>query len=194
MNAEDDRLPAFEGAELHLHVAGSIGASLVPWWIHWLRFTSPGVVVNASVSPRAQRFVTPEALREIGGGEVWVDDWTQPELPRSWRSGRTGESECIIVFPATLDTVMRLSQGRASSPALMMMQMSKLPIVIADAIPAENPVIEHWRGILELRENVHFTPRVTGARADDRSTHKNGLNFPGAIVTANAAISAGRTP
>ncbi|KAA9104505.1 CypD family RiPP peptide-cysteine decarboxylase [Microbacterium rhizomatis] len=185
----DQQPPTFAGSELHIHVSGSISASLVPWWIHWLRYTNPDVVVNLSVSENAHRFVSVDALDHLANGEVWSDSWSSPSLTSGWRLGRTGRSQCIIVFPATLDTVMRLSQGRADSPALMMMQITKLPIVIAEVSPAENEVTKYWREILLSRSNVSFAPEVEGTRADDRSMAPNGFNFPGALAVANAALS-----
>ncbi|SDZ55844.1 CypD family RiPP peptide-cysteine decarboxylase [Herbiconiux ginsengi] len=185
----DQQPPTFEGSELHIHVSGSISASLVPWWIHWLRYTNPDVVVNLSVSENAHRFVSVDALDHLANGEVWSDSWSSPSLTSGWRLGGTGRSQCIIVFPATLDTVMRLSQGRADTPALMMMQITNLPIVIAEVSPAENEVIGFWREILLRRSNVSFAPEVEGTRADDRSTARNGFNFPGALAVVNAALS-----
>ncbi|WP_219814791.1 CypD family RiPP peptide-cysteine decarboxylase [Rathayibacter rathayi] len=185
-------LATFEGSELHLHVSGSISASLVPWWINWIRFITPEVVINVSVSSRATSFVTVGALQGLANGEVWLDDWETPGLPHSWRNGRSGNSECIIVFPATLDTVMRLAQGRADSPALMMLQITDLPIVLADVFPAENAVINHWREVLLKRPNIAFAPQIDTPRADDRKTTTSGFNLPGALATANEAIAASR--
>jgi len=181
----------YSGSELHLHVSGSISASLVPWWINWLRFTTPDVVVNVSVSKRAAAFVSVEAVRTLANGEVWTDDWESPDLTHSWRDGQTGSSECIIVFPATLDTVMRLAQGRTDSPSLMMMQITELPIVLADVFPAANQVIEHWSDILLTRPNVAFAPRIETPRADDRTLMSSGFNLPGALAVANERIERG---
>lgn len=183
-----DGLPTFVGAELHVHISGAISAALVPWWLHWLRYTSPGVPVNVSISPNAKRFVSYEALQALLDGEVWVDDWDTPALPHSWREGRSGNSQCIVVLPATQDTIMRLAQGRADSPALMMMQLSDLPIVIASVSPVRNEVSEYWIALLARRENVHFAPHVAGVRADDRTAHDSGFNFPGALAIANEQL------
>ncbi|MFE5396632.1 hypothetical protein ACFQ9U_18990 [Streptomyces sp. NPDC056568] len=93
----------FEGAELHLHVTGSISAAPVPRWIHWLRQTHTELTVNVSVTRSAERFVSVRALRHIADGRVWTDFWDDPELPGEVNSGECGASECFLVFPATLD-------------------------------------------------------------------------------------------
>lgn len=179
---------AYLGTELHLHISGSISASLMPWWIHWLRYVSPEVIVNVSVSLSACRFITLDAVSQLANGEVWIDDWSQAELPRSWRHGRPGNSECILLIPASLDTTMRLSQGRADSPALMMLQNTTLPIIIGDVIPVHNPVIDYWKSILTKRSNIFFAPRIEGLRADNRDRQSIGFDFPGSIEIANQQI------
>ncbi|MFJ9622549.1 CypD family RiPP peptide-cysteine decarboxylase [Streptomyces sp. NPDC101181] len=183
----------FDGEELHLHVTGSISAALVPWWVHWLRDLHPGLTVNVSVTRSATRFVTVRALRHLVNGQVWVDCWDDPGLPAEVNHGRSGGSECFLVFPATLDTLMRLAQGRADSPALLMLQVTTGPIVIADTLPGSNEIVESHLRVLRLRPNVGFAPRVTGVRASSRSATEIGFNLPGAITVANEMVKKGRT-
>jgi hypothetical protein len=185
----EDAFPEFQGNALHLHVTGGIAASLTPWWINWLRAISPHVVVHVSVTPRAQRFVSLQALRAMANGSVWSDDWDADGLPHSWREGGAAGCDCILVFPASLDTVMRLAQGRAETPALMMLQITKLPVIVADVSPADNEVIEHWRRVLAKRPNVAFVPQIDTFRADSRYITKSGFNMPGAIMLANGMLS-----
>ncbi|MFI9122957.1 CypD family RiPP peptide-cysteine decarboxylase [Streptomyces bikiniensis] len=183
----------YEGTELHLHVTGSIGAALVPWWIHWLRELHPDLVVNVSVTPAASRFLAVRALRHLANGTVWTDAWDDPDVPPEVNAGRSGGSECFVVFPATLDTVMRLAQGRADSPALLMLQVTDAPIVVADTFPGTNEIVESHLRTLELRPNVAFAPRVNGVRASDRSSAEVGFNLPGALGVANSMRKEGRS-
>ena len=178
----------YVGTEVHLHVTGSISASLVPWWVHWFRELNPDVVVNLSITTSATQFVTLRALEKLANGEVWADTWGHPGPPSSVHQGKSGGSESIIIFPATLDTLMRLAQGRADSPALMMLQITSMPIVIADTLPGTNEIIERNRQALSLRENIRFAPRVTGVRANGRQKFEVGFNLPGAIAIANDAM------
>ncbi|MEV5882771.1 CypD family RiPP peptide-cysteine decarboxylase [Streptomyces sp. NPDC052020] len=182
----------FQGAELHLHVTGSISAALVPWWIHWLRELHPGLTVNVSVTQSATRFLAVRSLRHLANGQVWIDSWDEPELPPEVNAGESGSSECFILFPATLDTLMRLAQGRADSPALLMLQVTERPIVIADTLPGSNEIIESNVRTLRLRPNVGFAPRVTGVRAGSRAKAEVGFNLPGALTVANELVKEGR--
>lgn len=182
----------FQGAEVHVHITGSISAALVPWWIHWLRELNPELTVNVSVTRSATRFLAVRSLRHLANGQVWVDAWDESDVPPEVNSGRSGASECLLVFPATLDTLMRLAQGRADSPALMMLQVTDLPIVIADTLPGSNEIVEANLRTLRLRSNVAFAPRVTGVRASNRAAAEVGFNLPGAIAVANEMLKKGR--
>lgn len=182
----------FDGAELHLHVTGSISAALVPWWLHWLRELHADLVVNVSVTRSATRFVTVRALRHLANGQVWSDSWDDPELPPEVNTGESGASECFLLFPATLDTLMRLAQGRADSPALLMLQVTNRPIVIADTLPGGNEIVQRHVEALGLRPNVGFAPRVTGVRAGSRAKAEVGFNLPGAITVANEMLKRDR--
>jgi phosphopantothenoylcysteine synthetase/decarboxylase len=183
----------FEGTEVHLHVTGSISAALVPWWIHWLRELHADLTVHVSVTRSAERFLAVRSLRHLANGRVWTDSWDDPGLPPEINSGKSGGSECFLVFPATLDTLMRLAQGRADSPALMMLQVTTLPIVIADTLPGSNEIVESNLRTLRLRSNIAFAPRVTGVRAGTRSAAEVGFNLPGALTVANEMVGKGRS-
>lgn len=186
-------LETFSGAELHMHVTGSIGAALVPWWIHWLREVNPDILVNVSITRSAGRFLSRLSLERLANGRVWLDSWDDASVPRDVHSGLSGGSECFILFPATLDTLMRLAQGRSDSPALLMFQVTSLPIVLADTLPGSNEIIESNLEALRNRRNIGFAPRVNGIRAGTRSTVELGFNLPGAIAVANTMMKEGRS-
>lgn len=187
MTAEEDDYGVYRGNEIHFHISGAISASLVPWWIHWFRHINTAVIVNVSISRSARRFVSIEALTHLSNGKVWEDDWETAET-QHWRDGGTGSSDCIVVFPATLDTTMRLAQGRSDSPALMMLQLTSLPVILCESIPAANSVIDHWRNLLLERSNFYTAPYVSGVKTSDRQQQDSGFNLPGAITLANELI------
>lgn len=181
----------YEGKEIHFHVTGAISASLVPWWLLWFLELTPGVTTNVSVTRAAQSFVSLRALERLATGRVWSDTWESEDTPPEVHTGRSGDSECFVIFPATIDTTMRLAQGRTDSPALMMLQTTELPIVIADAHPARNAVIDEGIRVLLSRRNVELAPRIQSIRASDRSVGESGFNLPGAITVANSLITKG---
>jgi hypothetical protein len=64
------------------------------------------------------------------------------------------------MFPATLDSVMRLAGGRSDSPMLMALQLTTRPIGIAATFPGMNEVIQEQIGRLPRRPNVVFSGEV----------------------------------
>ena len=166
---------------IHLHISGGVAATLMPWWVQWLRTNSDSLIINCSISAGALRFVTEEGLRSLCNGSVWSDSWDSPDLPGSWMDGESPGATGFLVAPASLNTVMKLSAGETSTPAMMMLQMTKRPIVLADTIPGGNEIIEENIERLSRRHNVHWAPRVEGFRAVDRSAKMTGFNIPGAF-------------
>lgn len=179
----------FLGRELHFHITGAISASLVPWWLHWFRTINTEVKVNASITRSALQFVSLRAVSEIVNGRTWVDQWSDASVNTEVNYGASGESECFIVFPSTLDSAMRLSQGRCDSPALMMLQMTELPIIIGATFPGTNSVVEGHLESLRRRRNIDFVPNVESVRAKDRSTALTGFDLPAAISIANSLLA-----
>ncbi|WP_308608670.1 CypD family RiPP peptide-cysteine decarboxylase [uncultured Corynebacterium sp.] len=177
------------GDSIHFHISGAIGAALMPWWIHWFRTNNPIVKCCVSISDNAMRFVSHKALQQIANGEVWRDRWDEEFLPGYWRDGGLTGLSSIILAPASLDTLMRLSHGRADSPALMMMQIATCPIVIADSIPGSNIIVEDAISRLKKRANVSFTPRVSAYRAPTRARQESGFNVPQSVRIASARLA-----
>lgn len=178
----------FLGSALHLHVTGALASSMVPWWVQWFRALHPQAVVNLSVSKAAEQFVSIRALRNLANGAVWRDDWDNPDLGTEWSSGRSGDSEAFIVFPASINTTMKLANAQTDSPALMMLQITDLPIIIADTFPGDSPALSHRVDLLSERENIQFAPRVTGYRAHNRETAEVGFNLPGCLEIVNEML------
>lgn len=185
MNSTQADYGKYSKPAIHFHITGALSASMMPWWMNWFRSINPGTKCFASVSQMAARFVSIEAIRAILNADVWIDSWNSDSLPKYWREGGPEKDCSIVVAPASIDTVMKISQGRTETPALMMLQLSALPIVIADSMPGTNEIIEDYRGRLSARSNVMFTDRVSAFASIDRSRHASGFNFPDAISKAN---------
>jgi phosphopantothenoylcysteine decarboxylase/phosphopantothenate--cysteine ligase len=108
----------------------------------------------------AKEFVTLRALRTLATGSVWTDDWSDPDLPESAHIAIAEISECFAVFPATLNITMKLAQGLTDTPALMALQLTKAPVVLASAFPGENEVITQHIETLKRRPNLALAEPV----------------------------------
>jgi hypothetical protein len=161
--------PTFSAQRLTLLVTGSVNAALVPYWLHWLAQAYPNLETSVLVTRTAEQFVTIPALSALVTGDVWRDSWDEPKLPKSPHIELVQRSDCFAVFPATLHTTMRLAQGSCESPALMSLQLTRKPVVIAPSFPGTNEIIEHHRLLLSQRPNVAFSRAVPAFSVGQRS-------------------------
>ena len=160
MDAPPQQVPVFSAKRLHLHVSGSVNAALVPHWLNWLRMFYPDLGVSLSVARSALRFVTIDSLRLLSSGPVWTDTWESTDVPSGVHSGLDDEVECFGIFPATLNTTMRLAAGLCDSPMLMALQLTRRPIGIATSFPGTNTLIDRRIQDLTQRDNIVFTRQV----------------------------------
>ncbi|WP_298180727.1 flavoprotein [Saccharomonospora sp.] len=188
--ATNAALPALPARSVLFLVTGSVNAALVPYWFHWLRQAYPDLTVHAVVTESAQRFVTVEALRRLVSGSVWTDSWDDPNLPTEAHVSLADIADCYAVFPATLDFTMRLAGGFGNTPALLALQMTTKPIVLAAAHPASNAVVEEMTTRLLKRENVAFSPTVPSYSVGKKKWEgETGFYLPGVLETLNKLLS-----
>lgn len=153
-------LPTFSARRLQVFATGSINAALLPYWLNWARTFYPTLTVSVGISRSASRFVSREAVSRLASGPVFSDEWDDPELPEGSHRGIDAGADCYAMFPATLDSVMRLAGGRSDSPMLMALQLTTKPIGIAATFPRMNEVIQEQIDRLLRRPNVVFSGEV----------------------------------
>lgn len=152
--------PALPAKRMVLWVTGSIGAALVPYWLNWLGQMYPNLTVNVVITRSAARFVSVEALTHLASGDVWVDDWDLQEGVSTTHLELERLADCFVVFPATLNSAMSLANGAAHSPALMCLQLTSKPVVLAPSFPGTNVLIEEKLDRLLQRPNVAISESV----------------------------------
>lgn len=152
--------PPFTAERLLLFVTGSINAALLPYWLNWLRHMYPSLVTHVAITRSAERFVSVEAMRHFVTGEVWQDSWEDLRLPRSAHIDLEEMTDCFAVFPATLNTTMRLASGVSDTPTMLALQTTIKPIAIAPAFPGGNVLIDSQIKRLKQRPNLVFSALV----------------------------------
>ncbi|MEX5297018.1 flavoprotein [Kocuria sp. CPCC 205268] len=194
MSTSPSQAPIFSADRLHLHVTGSVNAALVPHWLNWLRIFYPDLTVSMSVTHSALRFVTLDSLRLLSSGSVWIDAWDSPDIPSGVHNGLDEDTECFGIFPATLNTTMRLAAGLSDSPMLMALQLTRRPIAVATSFPGTNPLIDQRLEDLQRRNNIIFTPQVP-AYSVSQDQWKGGTGFfmPFLLETLETKLSAPET-
>ncbi len=90
------------------------------------------VDVEVVMTPDAQNFIRPLMFEALIGRESWCDPFS-PRMPHIHLSRG---AHAIVVAPATMDFINKLSVGICDQLLLSLCQASKVPIVIA---PAMNP-------------------------------------------------------
>ncbi|MFH9590294.1 flavoprotein [Streptomyces luteogriseus] len=145
---------------------GAIAAAHLPTWISWVRAIQPEADLRIVITRSATRFVSAEALRVLGDCEVVVDQWES--VPRHYRAFHVETAEwadVTLVYPATMAFLTRFSIGMTDTPALLTLQCSEKPVVIAPSLPsgtAGSPIVAQHLATLQERKHVTVLPTVSG--------------------------------
>lgn len=161
-------------------ITGSANAALVPNWLLWMHHVLPQVTTHAVLTAAAERFVTLGALRQLASGRVARDSWDDPAFATGYRDLES-QAECFAIFPATLNTLMKLAGGLSDSPALLALQTTRKPIGVAPAVPGTNEVIDRRLGELRRRSNVVFAATGPAVSVVHGATGETGFDLPGVL-------------
>ncbi|MFI8569083.1 flavoprotein [Rhodococcus sp. NPDC078407] len=179
------------GRNIVLVATGSIGTSLLPIWLPWLRHAAD-VNIRVVLTRAATRFVGTAAVHAFAGGSVRLDDWdacgdeaAHVEM-NSW-------ADAYLVHPATMNFVSRFAAGLCDSPYLLAMQGFTGPIVIAGAAPpgfVESPVWGQYERAIGARPNVRLLAPTEGfSTADPDNAGLPAVQFPLAVGALADAIT-----
>lgn len=129
---------------------GSVTAAFLPFHVAWLRSQRPDVVPTVVVTRSATRFVSTAALTALAGDPVALDDWDSFPDGDAPHVRWSRDIDAALVYPATLDHLGRLARGAADTPALLALQLTTAPIVLAPALPPGGPTSAAYRSALDL--------------------------------------------
>lgn len=157
--------PAFGAERLLLIGTGAINVAFLPFWLNWLTLSYPQVQCQIVLTRSAEKFVTRAALTALAHREVMQDAW--PDEPQT--GARHVElvewADAVAVFPATMHFLGRLALGVADTPALLALQCTPAPIVLAPALPPygwQSPAVTAHVAALRQRPNVVIAPPRPG--------------------------------
>ena len=125
------------GPRLHLGVCGSVAAyralDLVRQW------QDAGVSVSATLTPSAQKFVTPLTFAALGAAPVYTAPFDDPQAPSPFAHLEPGQvAQALVIAPASAATIARLAQGQADELLACQALAFRGKAVIA---PAMNPAM-----------------------------------------------------
>ncbi|WP_207843730.1 flavoprotein [Williamsia soli] len=169
---------------------GALGASFLHSWLGWLSSTSPSTEIRVVLTPSALQFVGLGTIRGFGY-EPLIDTWSDNEQrPVHVELGQWADG--YLVHPATMHFVSRLSAGLCDSPAMLAIQGSLAPVVVAASAPpgfTRTPVWKQYCTALALRPNVELLPPMKGFSVSDPALE--GLPpvlFPAAAQALSGAL------
>ena len=117
------------GSRLHLGVCGSVAAYRA------LDLVS----VSATLTPSAQKFVTPLTFAALGAAPVYTAPFDDPQAPSPFAHLEPGQvAQALVIAPASAATIARLAQGQADELLACQALAFRGKAVIA---PAMNPAM-----------------------------------------------------
>ena len=130
---------SFAGKKIVVGLSGSISAFKVAGWVSAL--AKEEAVVDVMMTACARKFITPLTFAALSGRSVYQDMFSGGmDDPMSHISlGR--DSDCILIAPATAQTIARLANGFADDLLSATVLAAAVPVIVC---PAMNPkMYEH---------------------------------------------------
>lgn len=185
-------LRGLEGRRIVVVGTGAPGAAFLPSWLGWLGQAAPDADVRVVLTRTATKFLGVAAVRTFTGTAPLIDDWeaeggdpVHVELAQ-WAHG-------WLVHPATMDFVSRLANGACDSPAMLALQTSTAPVVVAASAPpgfVRTPVWRRFGDLLAERPNIRLLDPLDGVSAFDPTIAGSPpALFPTAAVTLASAMT-----
>ncbi|CAD5990950.1 flavoprotein [Agreia sp. COWG] len=162
-----DVLEGLAGRRIVIMATGALGAAFTPSWMGWLTQAAPQTEFRVVLTPSACQFVGLTALQAFLRAAPIVDSWSEAgREPLHVALGQWADG--YLVHPASMSFVSRLCAGLCDSPALLAIQGSNAPVMVAASAPpgfVDTPVWRGYQRALEERPNVTLLPPVQGASA-----------------------------
>lgn len=141
---------SFAGKRIVVGVTGSIAAFKVAGWVSTLNKEEALVDVIMTVS--AREFVAPLTFASLSGRRVY-DDMFAAELDGSISHiSLAREADCILIAPATAQTISRLAHGQADDLLATTVLATTAPVLICPAMNVkmfEHPATQKNLGLLQ---------------------------------------------
>jgi len=126
-----------------------------------------GLHVRVAMTPAATEFVAPLTFAALSGNPVIVDLFPQGSRAEIEHIDLSRWGDCIVVCPATANTLAALAHGFADDPVSATVRAARVPVVLCPAMNSamwEDPLVQ--RNVLLLKEaGYRFVETAFGALA-----------------------------
>lgn len=123
---------SFAGKRIVVGVTGSIAAFKVAGWVSTL--TKEEALVDVVMTEAATKFVTPMTFAALSGRPVFEDMFTAEQQGGISHIGLSREADCIIIAPATAQTIARLAYGMADDLLSTTVLAARIPVIVCPAM------------------------------------------------------------
>ncbi|MBE0583565.1 MAG: bifunctional phosphopantothenoylcysteine decarboxylase/phosphopantothenate--cysteine ligase CoaBC [Desulfofustis sp.] len=140
---------SFAGKRIVVGVTGSIAAFKVAGWVSTL--SKEEALVDVIMTASARRFVTPLTFASLSGRRVYGDMFADELSGSISHIGLAREADCILVAPATAQTIARLAHGHADDLLSTTILAATVPVIVCPAMNVkmfEHPATQKNLGLL----------------------------------------------
>lgn len=165
----DEKL-ALKDKNIILIGTGSVSAMYLPAWMSWFSETHPEANLRILLTPSAQGFLGLSALGAFAE-RIEFDTWKNHET-ESYHVELQQWADAFIIYPATAHYIARFALGACDSPAMLALQSTSAPILIAPALPPGFLASAAWQmhsAAITQRKNAVIIPPVVGQSSYDLS-------------------------
>ncbi len=123
---------SFAGKRIVVGVTGSIAAFKVAGWVSTL--TKAEALVDVVMTEAGTRFVSPLTFSSLSGRPVYEDMFSAEAAGGISHISLGREADCILVAPATANTIGRLAHGLADDLLSTTVLAARIPVIVCPAM------------------------------------------------------------
>jgi phosphopantothenoylcysteine decarboxylase/phosphopantothenate--cysteine ligase len=127
-----DMHTSFAGKKIVIGVSGSISAFKVAGWASTL--VQEEAMVDVIMTTAARKFITPLTFEALTGRNVYQDMFSDGNGEPMSHINLGRDSDCIILAPATAQTIARLANGLADDLLSATILAAHVPVVVCPAM------------------------------------------------------------
>jgi len=122
----------FAGKKIVIGVSGSISAFKVAGWVSTL--AQEEALVDVIMTDAAKKFITPLTFEALSGRTVYQDMFSDDNSDPMSHINLGRDCDCIIVAPATAQTIARLANGLADDLLSTTVLAARVPVIVCPAM------------------------------------------------------------
>lgn len=123
---------SFAGKRIVVGVTGSIASFKVAGWVSAL--AKEEALIDVVMTNAAKQFITPLTFSALTGRSVYDDMFEAEREGAISHIGLAREADCILIAPATANTIARLAYGLADDMLSTAVLAARVPIIVCPAM------------------------------------------------------------